>query len=61
VASSPNGPIVRYEWFFGDGTSNYFPQTAKVYRFPGSYTVVHVATDSLGFQAACAATLTVIP
>jgi hypothetical protein len=53
AAASPNGPIVRYEWFFGDGTSNNHPQEAKVYHFPGTYQVVHVVTDSLGFQAAC--------
>jgi hypothetical protein len=62
-SSSPAGPIIRYEWFFGDGTSNNHPQEAKVYRFPGSYQVVHVVTDSLGNQRACTTLnpITVIP
>jgi hypothetical protein len=53
AASSPNGPIIRYEWFFGDGTRGDHPQEAKVYRFPGSYLVTHVVTDSFGFQQGC--------
>jgi hypothetical protein len=63
VSSSANGPIVRYEWFFGDGTSNNHPQEAKVYRFPGTYIVQHVVTDSLGFAQRCLTTpgITVIP
>ena len=31
------GVIVRYEWYFGDGTRDDKPDTAKVYRFPGTY------------------------
>jgi hypothetical protein len=63
TASSPNGPIVRYEWWFGDGTRGVHPQEAKVYRFPGNYQIIHVVTDSLGFQAACeiAGGISVIP
>jgi hypothetical protein len=61
VASSPAGPIVRYEWWFGDGTRGVHPQEAHVYRFPGSYNVVHAVTDRLGFYAACGFTITVIP
>ncbi len=61
TASSPNGPIVRYEWYFGDGTRGVHPQEAKVYRFAGTYNVFHVVTDSLGGQGACGTTVTVIP
>lgn len=61
AASSPGGPIVRYEWFFGDGTRGDHPQEAKVYRFAGSYTVVHAVTDRIGLYAACATTILVIP
>lgn len=56
-----NGTIIRYEWYFGDGTYEDSPDTAKVYRFPGTYTVNHVVTGNLGGRAACATTLTVIP
>ncbi len=57
----PDGTIVRYEWFFGDGTSNYAIDTAKVYDYPGSYTVTHVVTDNGGHRAACAAPFTILP
>jgi len=52
-ASSPFGPIIRYEWFFGDGTKDDKPNIAKVFRFPGTYGVAHVVTDSVGNQRAC--------
>lgn len=48
-----NKRIVRYEWDFGDGTKGDHPQEAKVYRFPGTYSVFHVVTDNLGEQKAC--------
>lgn len=54
TASSPFGVIVRYEWFFGDGTRDDKPNIAKVFRFPGTYSAVHVATDASGNQRACA-------
>jgi hypothetical protein len=55
-----DGTIVRYEWFFGDGTAvDYHPDTAHVFRFPGSYQVTHLVTDDDGAQKACAATVTV--
>jgi hypothetical protein len=59
---TPSG-ILRYEWFFGDGTSSDHPDTAKVYRFPGTYVVTHVVTDNQGTRTACATAppITVIP
>jgi PKD domain len=60
TSSDPDGTIVRYEWFFGDGTGVvYFPDTNHIFRFPGSYTVTHIVTDDDGAQKACAATVTV--
>lgn len=53
TSSSPFGPIIRYEWFFGDGTKDDKPNIAKVFRFPGNYGMAHVVTDSTGRQAAC--------
>jgi hypothetical protein len=55
------GVIIRYEWYFGDGTKEDSPDTAKVYRFPGTYQVTHVVTGNLGGVSACGTTLTVIP
>ena len=57
-----DGVIVRYEWFFGDGSKvEYAPDQAHVYRVTGSYTVTHRVTDSFGAQSTCSATITVIP
>jgi hypothetical protein len=55
-----DGTIVRYEWFFGDGTPVvYFPDVAHIYRFPGTYQVTQVCTDDDGAQGAFTATVTV--
>jgi hypothetical protein len=63
TASDTDGRILRYEWFFGDGTTEDSPDTAKVYRFPGTYIVTHVVTDNLGGRSACSTDpgITVIP
>jgi hypothetical protein len=63
LASSPNGPIVRYEWFFGDGTRDDKPNIAKVFHFPGTYQALHVVTDAIGGTQACSVQggITVIP
>jgi hypothetical protein len=55
-----DGFITRYEWFFGDGTKEDSPDTAKVYRAPGTYVVTHIVTDNNGARsAACQATIPV--
>ena len=60
TSSDPDGTIVRYEWFFGDGTNVvYFPDTNHVFRFPGAYVVTHKVTDDDGAQMACTTTVTV--
>lgn len=61
TTSSDIDGIVRYEWFFGDGTREDSPDTAKVYRVPGTYAVTHVVTDSFGSRSACGVTLTIVP
>lgn len=48
-----DGVIIRYEWNFGDGTTGDQPDTAKVYRSPGSYTVTHTVVDDDGGTASC--------
>ena len=53
---------IRYEWYFGDGTPvEYNTDQVHVFHFPGVFRVTLVVTDSLGFQSACAASITVIP
>ena len=47
--------IIRYEWNFGDGTSGDAPDTAKVYRSAGSYTVTHSVIDDDGARKSCQA------
>ena len=49
----PDGVVIRYEWNFGDGTSGDSPDTAKVYRTPGSYTVTHSVIDDDGARSTC--------
>jgi len=57
-----DGFIVRYEWFFGDGTKEDKPDTNHVWRQAGNYQVVHIVTDNNGFRSsACTAAITVIP
>lgn len=60
TTSDPDGTIVRYEWFFGDGTPPvYFPDTNHVYGFAGAFVVMHRVTDDDGAQALCSTTVTV--
>jgi len=61
TSSSAFGPILRYEWFFGDGTKDDKPNIAKVFRFAGQFQVLHVITDSAGNQRACGTELILIP
>jgi hypothetical protein len=62
TSSDSDGVIVRYEWYFGDGTSNEdSPDTNHVFRAAGSFTVTHRVTDNNGGAAACTATITVAP
>jgi len=54
-----DGVIIRYEWNFGDGTTGDQPDNAKVYRSPGSYSVVHSVIDDDGGRATCTAGIVV--
>jgi hypothetical protein len=53
--STSTGPIIRYEWNFGDNTTGDAPDEAHVYGTPGTYAVTHVVTSVTGAQAKCAA------
>jgi PKD repeat protein len=59
TSSDPDGTIVRYQWFFGDGVQDTHPDENHVYLTPGDYTVTHVVTDDDGAQAACAASFVI--
>jgi hypothetical protein len=62
TASDSDGTIVRYEWFFGDGSQvEYAPDLAHVFRHAGTFTVTHRVTDDDGGQAACATNLPIAP
>jgi hypothetical protein len=62
TSSDSDGQVVRYEWFFGDGTvPEYAPDVAHVYRLSGAFTVTHRVTDDDGAQMACATNLPIAP
>lgn len=52
-----DGFIIRYEWDFGDGTKDDKPDVNHAYGFSGQFLVVHVVTDNVGLQDACAASV----
>lgn len=59
-ADTDGGTIVRYQWYFGDGTTgDDKPDVAHVYRFAGAFSATHVVTDNGGAAAACEARIVV--
>jgi hypothetical protein len=58
----PDGVIIRYEWTFGDAafSTGDAPDTAFVYRTPGTFIVTHSVIDDDGGRASCTATVTVV-
>jgi hypothetical protein len=61
TASDPDGFIVRYQWYFGNGKSADHADVSTSYSIPGAYTVTHLVTDNNGAFAACAASFLVVP
>ncbi len=65
TANDPDGYIVRYEWYFGDGTSSTGAEGSidvqKGYPHAGNYTVTHIVTDNVGAQAACFVNVVIVP
>ena len=65
TANDADGYIVRYEWYFGDGTSSSGAEghidVQKGYPNAGTYTVTHIVTDNVGAQAACFVDVTIVP
>ena len=61
TCSDVDGTVVRYEWFFGDGSKPvYFPDTNHVFGFPGTYTVQLRCTDDDGLQGVGSQTLVIL-
>jgi len=65
TASDADGYIVRYEWYFGDGTASSGAEghidIQKGYPLAGTYLVTHIVTDNVGMQAACTYTVNIVP
>lgn len=65
TSSDTDGFIVRYDWYWGDGSPNVTaPDSNHVFPSVGtstSFTVTHRVTDNAGGVAACTATITVAP
>ncbi len=62
TSSDPDGQIVRYDWYWGDGTpNNDSPDTNHVFRTVGTFDVIHRVTDNNGAATACTGTIEVVP
>ena len=46
--SDPQGQIVSFEWFFGDGRTAFGRRVSHKFQIPGAYRVMLRATDSWG-------------
>ena len=66
LSSSPNGPIVKWEWDFGDGTSQTIlapnnPNTSHLYVTDNTYDVTLTVTDSDSCQNTSQRQVQVVP
>lgn len=65
TSSAAGGYIIRYEYYFGDGTSSDGGEghidVQKPYPFAGTYTVTHIVTANSGISSSCSKTITVVP
>jgi hypothetical protein len=65
TSSAPGGYIVRYEWYFGDGTNSNGAEgiidVQHPYPHAGTYTVTHIVTSNDGIQSGCFTTITIVP
>jgi len=46
--SAPEGRVVSYQWFFGDGRAGSGRRVAHIFKIPGNYRVMVRSTDSWG-------------
>ncbi|MBX7187566.1 MAG: PKD domain-containing protein [Vicinamibacteria bacterium] len=65
TSNDTDGYIVRYEWYFGDGTSATGAEghidIQKGYPLAGNYTVTHIVTDNVGAQTSCSKPIKIVP
>ena len=57
----PNGELIEYHWFFGDGMEDLGEETMHTFSQSGTYTVTLVVTDDEGLMAMATETITVVP
>jgi hypothetical protein len=57
--SDPQGRIVSFEWFFGDGRTAFGRRVSHTFKTPGAYRVMLRATDSWGNWAYAGRTIRV--
>ena len=63
ISSDADGYIVRYEWYFGDGTASGGEGLIDIqhgYPVGGTYLVTHIVTDNVGAQNSCTRAVTII-
>ncbi|UCE38296.1 MAG: PKD domain-containing protein, partial [Thermoplasmata archaeon] len=56
----PDGYIVSYHWYFGDGTNGSGVTVTHIYNIPGNYTVMLTVTDDDGDSDSDFVTVTVL-
>lgn len=59
-SSDPDGEIVSYRWFFGDGQQDQGPEVTKAYQGAGEYTVTLTVEDNDGALSSQTETVKVI-
>ena len=57
--SDPQGRIVSFQWFFGDGRTAFGRRVSHTFKIPGAYRVMLRATDSWGNWAFAGRTIRV--
>jgi PKD repeat protein len=60
-SSDDEGPIVAWNWNFGDNQTAEVQNPEHIYAFPGTYLVVLTVTDSGGLKASASIRVTVDP
>jgi hypothetical protein len=59
--AAPEGRMVSFEWFFGDGRAGFGRRVAHSFKIPGDYRVMLRSTDSWGNWAYAGRTVRVKP
>ncbi|MDQ3264447.1 MAG: FG-GAP-like repeat-containing protein [Myxococcota bacterium] len=59
ASSDPDGKVVRWEWYFGDGSMAIGPSVRHAYAFGGTFTALLVVRDTQGGVGAATRAVTV--